>query len=136
MNPASAEPGPPDPPHERWAVRALVAYACVLFGATHYPRLHLPAPVPHTDKWLHWLAYGLLAWLAWRAAYARWRVLSPRFVWKAALVLLAYAGFDEWTQQFANRSPDMGDWLADATGIVVVLAVMELRRRIGAPATS
>lgn len=117
----------------RRAFGAFLAYAGVLFAATHYPRLHLPDPVPHTDKWLHWLAYGLLAWLCWRAGAARWPALSAHFVWKTTLGLSAFAALDEWTQQFVNRSPSLGDWLADTTGIVVVLAVMEVRRRVNAP---
>jgi VanZ family protein len=121
-------------PWRRWYRRALPAYWVFLFCATHFPRLELPGRVPQSDKLLHFVAYGLLAFLYWRFAEARHRPLSGRFVWSALAVLVLYAALDEWLQGFIGRSAALTDWLADVLGAVLVLAVLEWRRRAAARA--
>ena len=121
----------PRPPRERVARIALIAlpvYAVLLAVATHYPRVRIPGELPQGDKLAHFVAFGLLAWLWWRF----WRALrpiGPRFVWVSGGALIAYAGLDEYLQQFVGRFTDAIDFAANAAGIVCVLAVLELRRR-------
>lgn len=107
---------------------ALPAYWLLLFVATHYPRVRIPGEVPHGDKLVHFTAFGLLAFLYWQFARAR-REVGQRFVWSSAAVLIAYAALDEYLQQFVGRFTDVLDFVADAAGIVAVLAVLELHRR-------
>ena len=115
---------------------ALPVYWLALFTATHWPRVPIPGEIPNSDKLLHFTAFALLAVLFWVFVRARGR-LGPRTVWIAAAVLLPYAGLDEWLQQFTGRYTDAMDFLANATGVAVALAVLELLRRFsGAGSTN
>ncbi len=115
----------------RWrhaAQIALPAYWLLLFFATHYPRVPIPGEIPHSDKLVHFTAFGVLAFLYWQFARVR-RGVGPRFVGSSAAVLLAYAALDEYLQQFVGRFTDLMDFVANAAGIVAVLAILELHRR-------
>lgn len=109
--------------------RLLPAYWIFLFCSTHLPRLKLDMPVRQADKIAHLVAYALLALLFWRFAETFRRPLSGRFVWIAAGVIAVYAAIDEWLQPFVGRNGDVIDWLYDVVGAVVVLGLLELRRR-------
>lgn len=114
---------------KHWYRVALPIYWILLFGATHYPQPRLPALIPQSDKVIHFLAFGLLAFLFWKCVESLDRQLSGRFVWVAFTVLIAYAALDEYLQQFVNRYPSLADWLADLAGIGAVLLGLELQRR-------
>jgi VanZ family protein len=113
----------------QWYRMALPAYWISLFALTHFPKLEFNAPISAPDKYAHIGAFGLLAFLFWRFVETIRRPLSGRFVWFAAIWLIGYAAFDEYLQQFVGRTTDLGDWLCDAAGMAVVLAVLEWRRR-------
>jgi len=113
---------------DRAALVALPAYGVVLFIATHAPAVQIPGEIPHSDKLVHFSAFGILAFLVWRFAQA-WRSIGDRFVWGAGSVLIVYAAFDEYLQQFVGRHTDVLDFAADTAGIVSVLTVLELVRR-------
>lgn len=112
-----------------WYRRALPAYWIFLFCATHLPKPKLPGAAA-SDKSVHLFAFAILAFLFWRCAESVHERLSARFVWVALVILGAYAALDEYLQRFVNRSTSVFDWLADLAGIVVVLALLEIRRRI------
>ncbi len=103
-----------------WKV-ALVVYWLLLFTATHYPRVQIPGEIPHSDKIVHFGAFGTLALVFWFA-------IRPR-AWVAAAILIPYAGLDEWLQQFFGRYTDVLDFVANTIGIVVVLGALEAHRR-------
>lgn len=111
-----------------WYLRVLPAYWVFLFCTTHFPRLQIDNAPPQSDKVLHFVAFGMLAFLFWRFFEATGAV-GPIFAWIAVVVLVFYAGVDEYLQQFVGRSTDWEDFFADSTGILVVLLVLELRRR-------
>jgi VanZ family protein len=113
-----------------WRI-ALPIYWVALIAATHYPRVPLPQDISNSDKIAHFGAFGLLAVLLWR--FFATRALTNASVWIAAAVLVPYAALDEYTQQFVGRHSDIADWIADVAGIVVVLAIVELRRRTRGP---
>jgi len=114
----------PVPRRQRaWQI-ALVGYWILLFIATHYPRVVIPGEIPHSDKIVHFGAFGTLAFLFWFA-------IRPR-VWVAAAILIPYAGLDEWLQQFVGRFTDLMDFFANTLGIVVVLVALEIHRRFRA----
>lgn len=104
----------------RWQI-ALAVYWILLFVATHHPRVVIPGEIPHSDKLVHFGAFGTLALLFWFATRARW--------WVAAAILIPYAALDEWLQQFVGRFTDLMDFIANTIGIVVVLGVLETHRR-------
>jgi VanZ family protein len=113
----------------RVALVALPVYWVLLFIATHYPRVRIPGEIPHSDKIVHFGAFGLLALLFWLFGRAR-GAIGDRFVWIAAAVLIPYAAFDEWLQQYVGRFTDLMDFIANTIGIVVVLGALELHRRV------
>jgi VanZ family protein len=119
---------PLSPSWRRWYVRVLPAYWIFLFCATHLPRLKTGGP-PQSDKVLHVVAFSLLAFLYWRCCEAACRKLGGRFVWTASAILIAYAGLDEYLQQFVARGSDWEDFAADVVGIVMTLAILEWQRR-------
>lgn len=115
-------------PWRSWYLRILPAYWLFLFLATHLPRLQTPGP-PQSDKLLHFVAFALLTFLFWRACESASCTLGPWFVWIALPVLVAYAGIDEYLQQFVGRGSDWEDFVADVVGIAVTLAFLEWQRR-------
>jgi VanZ family protein len=107
----------------------LPAWWIFMFCATHLPRLRLSADLPGGDKSAHFVAFGILALLLWFFAETMRRPTSNRFVWKAVILVAAYAAFDEVTQPIVGRGADVRDWLMDMLGAGAVLAILELRRR-------
>jgi hypothetical protein len=75
-----------------WRI-ALPIYWVALIAATHYPRVPLPQTISHSDKVVHFGAFGVLAFLVWRFFQA----LTNASVWIAAAVLVPYAALDEYT---------------------------------------
>jgi VanZ family protein len=108
--------------------RLLPAYWVFLFVVTHLPKLKLGGP-RQTDKMVHVVAFGVLAFLFWRFAETFRRPLSGRFIFRAAAILLAYAALDEYLQQFVGRNTAWLDGLANAVGVAIVLTVLEAGRR-------
>lgn len=113
----------------KWFRIALPVYWLALVVATHYPQVRLPDEIPQSDKIVHASAFGVLALLFWMFLKSR-RPLNAASVWIAALVLIPYAALDEYLQQFVGRQTDLMDWIADLIGIVCVLTVLEVRRRL------
>ena len=118
----------------RWSRVALPVYWLALIGATHYPHVPIPGEIPQSDKVIHFGAFGLLAFLVWQVLATRTRPLTSASVWVAALISMTYAIVDEYTQQFTGRYTDVADAVADLLGIMCVLTVLEIRRRIRAQA--
>ncbi len=110
----------------RWlsSGRVWVGYWIALFVVTHVPDTG-PGTMgfEHADKAVHVGMYYLLAWLGGRyLCYGSpggvTRPNAARTLWVWAAVYCAFAGVDEWLQRFVSRTPSLGDWVADSTGIV------------------
>jgi VanZ family protein len=114
---------------EHWYRRAAPAYWIFLFLCTHLPNLELEGPV-RSDKTVHVIAFGILAFVYWRLVESFSRPVSATFVVYAGIVLVLYASADEYTQQFVNRGTDVGDWVANLAGITIVLIALETQRRL------
>ena len=82
-------------------------------------------------KGLHFVEYGLLAFLLYRAFRAvRGIERSPRSLVLAGIVAAAYGLLDEFLQTFVpTRTGSALDWAVDSAGIVTVLAVIAWRER-------
>lgn len=118
-----------------WYLRIFPAYWIFLALMTHLPRPQIPGAIPYQDKWLHLLAFGVLAFLGLRFRQSWKSPPSAGLRWKAAVVLIAYATADELTQQFVGRQTAWSDWIANTAGIVSVLVVTySLERRRAAAA--
>ena len=107
----------------------LAVYWILIFTGTHLPGSSIKS-VDISDKLMHFTAFAglsfLLAWSLPRKVAGR---ISGLVL--TALVALTYAVIDEWTQGFvANRSPSLGDFVADSLGIVVGLIVYSTLRAL------
>ncbi|MBN2446183.1 MAG: VanZ family protein [Phycisphaerae bacterium] len=108
--------------------RMLPAYWIFLFCSTHFPHLSLHGEVPGGDKTAHLVAFAILALVLWLFAETLHRPPTRALVWKLAVIIAAYAAFDEITQPVVGRSADFADWGMDMLGSGVVLAALEIRR--------
>ena len=86
-------------------------------------------------KSLHFIEYGVLAYLLYRAfrgpAARKW---NPGWVLRAGLVSVAYGFLDEYLQSFVpNRNGSPIDWGVDIAGIMAVLGTKFLRRKNSRP---
>ena len=98
--------------------------------------MHIPIPaialrsVSFPDRVLHFIAYFVLTCLG-ASHYRTTRsgsLIGVLLAW--ALVYAGYAALDEWLQQFVRRTPSLGDWLADVSGILVATGIsLAIRRR-------
>ena len=89
-------------------------YWCLLFTATHWPRLNVP--LRGGDKFAHGAGYFGLALAVLAVVFCFVRPRWPHFL--AIFVALAcYGALDEATQLLVpGRSADVLDWLADLGG--------------------
>ena len=112
---------------------ALVVYWLTLFVGTHTRPADLPVSVLDFDKALHAGAYFVLASLllvAWRRTGARFGLAGRLAI---ATVVLAYGVVDELTQPYFGRSCDLLDWVADALGVGLAVALDQWRHRGNGP---
>lgn len=110
----------------RLAPILLVIYWAMLFTGTHLPGSSFRG-FHFNDKVMHFGAFAGLAFLlAWALPKSIKRINGLVI---AAILILAYAIFDEWTQGFVpNRSPDIHDFFADTLGMLTgFLAYLVLR---------
>jgi VanZ family protein len=101
----------------------LAGYWLTLFVLTHLPRVGPLSVAAKHDKLAHAAAYAVLAALlatAWQIGAGLLSVSQLAWAW---LALLVYAGLDEWTQSFVGRHASAWDWMADAIGAFLGLAL-------------
>lgn len=113
----------------RVAPALLVVYWILIFTGTHLPGSSIKS-IDLSDKLMHFIAFtGLSFLLAWSLP----RQVAGRIsgLLLTALVALTYAVIDEWTQGFVvNRSPSVGDFVADSLGIAVGLVIYTTLRAL------
>jgi VanZ family protein len=106
----------------------VVAWTVVILAITSWPGSAVPSPptIPHVDKVLHAVLYGVLGWLVGRS----WTRVSWRR-WVGSLVAIAaFAAIDEWHQRLIEgRSADRYDWLADVLGAAGGMSLVRARER-------
>ena len=100
----------------------LLAYSVLIYALSSNPVEMPGASFPGNDKWLHGIAYAVMAWLAWQALQ-HWPLSHPgRWAW---LYAAGYGATDEWHQSFVpGRHADVWDWLADAVGAALLLLIV------------
>lgn len=121
---AGGSPGPSTRGARRW----FIAYACLLFTLTHWPRLELPTDaIPRPDLFAHLAAFALWTFLCLRSAWFGPRASARNFV-LGALACLAYAALDELTQAIPifQRDCAWDDFAADLLGVGLGLAAFAL----------
>ena len=107
---------------------ATAGYWVFLFIMTHLPPRKVP-DIGVNDKIEHLGAYGLLAGGLFLSIWAT----SPRTfkaTWLTPIIALAYGALDEITQAIpiVGRSCELNDWLADALGTIIAVAILTLIR--------
>lgn len=115
---------------QRLVVAATAAYAALVVFATHYPKpQELVGGGLPSDKLLHFVAYGLLGFLAALVLRSRGRLVG-RVTPLLAAGLAVWCVIDEATQPLFGRHADPLDWMYDVIGLAVgigtVLAVSML----------
>lgn len=109
----------------RWA---FALYACVLAIATHWPGVTIEGPIERPDLVIHLVAFSI-----WTLLLGFSRLLGEprraRTLLVVALVASAYAGLDEFTQRYVNRTSSWDDYLANLSGIGAGIVLLALRIR-------
>jgi len=107
--------------HRRQILLGLIVLWAMAFAATHIPAAGLPE-MHLSDKRLHVIGYFGLGGAFWIALTA-FRVRLSRRVGAVLLGLLVYGAMDEISQPLVNRHASLHDWLADAAGTALAVAV-------------
>lgn len=109
---------------------ALACYWLALFIGTHIPIERLPLNRGSADKLAHVAAFAALALLlavAWRLSTGRLPARHLPWLW---LIVVLYGAIEEITQPLVNRMASPIDWLADALGALLGLAVFWIWPRL------
>ncbi|MGP1347751.1 MAG: VanZ family protein [Phycisphaerales bacterium] len=96
---------------------AFLAYAIVLFIATHWPQLRVEGPVHRTDLWVHFFAFALWAMLL-TASGLTGSPANPRRLPLRLAIAIGYAILDESLQAIPalGRVFALDDMAANITG--------------------
>lgn len=98
-------------------------YWVALFIGTHIPMERLAFNPGSTDKFAHVGAFTVLAALlatTWRLSAGRLHVRQLLWVW---IIVVLYGAIEETTQPLMNRIASLLDWLADAIGAALGIAI-------------
>ena len=89
------------------------------------------AEVIHLDKIVHFVLFGVLAWLLTGVFIHQHSMKVKRAVFVALIVAVVYGGFIELLQGWMGmgRSADVWDLLVDALGAAVAVGVVARRMR-------
>ena len=104
-----------------------LAWAGCILIATSIPGAHIPrVNVPNLDKVVHFVFYGVFAWLLLPALHGR---RGQRIAMVLAFIAV-FAALDEFHQKFIpGRSMDVEDWVADMSGAATALVIAAVARR-------
>lgn len=110
----------------------LLAYAVAILALSSVPNLRTPvAETWPVDKLAHFVEYAVLAWLVYRSS-ARWHseLKGGAVLWIVLLGPTCWALLDEWIQgHVPGRFSDWRDLVADALGVLLVVAIIQVRNR-------
>ncbi len=115
-------------PRQSSLLRRAILIICVTswlaaFTATHVP-VSIPRGVHVSDKTLHTVGYFFLTGAFLLTLATRGKARSLRIALTLA-IMTAYGAFDELTQELVNRSAEWRDFLADLTGVILAVIVVE-----------
>ncbi|MFA6133608.1 MAG: VanZ family protein [Phycisphaerae bacterium] len=116
--------------HKKAVLGALVIAWILALLATHLPGRDLPPGLLNLgDTVLHSVGFFCLASLFW-LTLAAYNVRLAHRVTTVLCAMMIYAAVDETTQAWVNRSPEVADWLADVTGVLLAVTILEVGRRL------
>lgn len=114
-------------PFRAWCIAGAALFWVAMFIGTHIPKVP-DALQDVSDKTMHFVAYGGLAFLLALTSAAFQQVSWRRYLWVLAIAS-AYGVLDEVLQIPVGRHADVQDWIADTTGAVCGLFLFALLRR-------
>jgi len=99
---------------------------------SHISGDNMGSSLRYSDKFTHFLVFGLLTWLITRAVFKGENTfIQQNYFWFVLTVLAVFAIIDEMHQYFTpGRASEILDWLADMSGAVVFLFIYKWRYRI------
>jgi len=104
----------------------VIVYAGLIFFASSFSVIPFNLPAfDLKDKLVHFVEFAILGALLWRSA-SRWKLSFTRIKLLIIALIIGsiYAAFDEFHQFFVpGRNCDLFDWVADAIGLAVGIAV-------------
>ncbi len=102
-----------------WAQPLAIVATLLLLSLKPPGDLGVP-PIPHLDKLIHFLVYGLIATGFYRAASPTYSTAAA--TWLAILLTSFFGGLDEiWQSLHPGRTPEWGDWFADTAGAILAV---------------
>jgi VanZ family protein len=115
-------------------ILAVFLYVSLMFTLSSWSNPPSGPEVPHLDKVVHTVEYGILGLLiSWAAAG---RVRGWRQLGLLLAAGLAVAVVDEWIQQHTpGRTPSLHDVLADLTGLGLAWAAVEVDGKVRSSGT-
>lgn len=113
-----------------------LSYWTALFIVMHIPPPEGLLPGGHSDKFVHFVLYMGLALLGCYSHRLRYHRSSTAALVGWAFLYIMYGALDEWLQGWVDRIPDVWDWVADATGVVVGTVVWLVLRKRGLSAAT
>ena len=97
-----------------------IAWAVLIFTASSFSTSGLPPTFPHADKVAHFIIYGILALLLYRALHGERKFGPLAAMLLSVLLASVYGALDEFHQYFVpTRSTDVADWMADTLGALI-----------------
>jgi VanZ family protein len=111
----------------RWTA---VAWTAVIFLLMILPKSGIPNQglfgIPHLDKLVHAVMFGLFVWLWFQAASKDKKKPARRMAWMLFLVAIGYGTAMEFVQHyFTDRDFDNWDILADTAGALVAWILID-----------
>lgn len=109
-----------------------VVWTLTIFGLSALPRIPVPISSLGIDKLLHAAVYAMLCVLSWRALWFQSRVelFRRHAILFAFLFSFVYGALNELYQMYLpDRSPDIGDALANGTGTLVSVFFLLWRQK-------
>jgi VanZ family protein len=99
---------------------------------SHITADNMGSSLGSSDKFTHFLVFGLLTWLITRAVFKGENTfLQQNYFWIVLIILGMFAVVDEMHQYFTpGRDSEILDWLADMSGAVIFLFIYKWRYRI------
>lgn len=111
---------------EAWGPAGLWAAAILVLTTIPLPAGIRTGGLP-LDKVLHAAMYSGLGWTVARALLLTGRSTAGALC-LAILAAAGFAGLDEWHQSWVGRDAALGDWAADAAGLLLGLGLFLWRR--------
>ena len=98
---------------------------------SHISAENLGSALSSSDKFTHFLVFGLLSWLIIRAVFKEKNTFLQRnYFWFVLFVLGIFSFIDEMHQYFIpGRDAEIWDWLADMAGGITFLFIYKYRNK-------